>query len=59
METALGWVRELGVRAFDAGPLRNAVALESLTPLLLHLGKRYESPGVNGRPDPQNLTIAS
>jgi predicted dinucleotide-binding enzyme len=34
METALGLVRELGVRAFDAGPLRNAVALESLMPVL-------------------------
>jgi NADPH-dependent F420 reductase len=45
----LGLVEQLGVRAFDAGPLRNAVALESLTPVLLHLGKRYKSPGLGIR----------
>ncbi len=45
----LGLVEQLGVRAFDAGPLRNAVALESLTPVLLHLGKRYKSPGLGLR----------
>ena len=49
MELTLGLVTELGVRAFDAGPLRNAVALESLTPVLLHLGKRYKSPGLGIR----------
>jgi 8-hydroxy-5-deazaflavin:NADPH oxidoreductase len=49
MELTLGLVTELGVRAFDAGPLRNAVALESLTPVLLHLGKRYKSPGLGLR----------
>lgn len=46
MDLALALVEQLGVRAFDAGPLRNAVALESLTPVLLHLGKRYKSPGL-------------
>lgn len=46
MALALGLVEQLGVRAFDAGPLRNAIALESLTPVLLHLGKRYKSPGL-------------
>jgi NADPH-dependent F420 reductase len=49
MELTLGLVAELGVRALDAGPLRNAVALESLTPVLLHLGKRYKSPGLGLR----------
>src|SRR5262249_7968774 len=49
MTLALGAVVELGVGAFDAGPLRNAVALESLTPVLLHLGKRYKSPGIGVR----------
>jgi NADPH-dependent F420 reductase len=34
-------VGDLGMRGLDAGPLCNAVALESLTPVLLHLGKRY------------------
>jgi NADPH-dependent F420 reductase len=49
METTLGLIGELGLRALDAGPLRNAIALESLTPVLLHLGKRYKSPGVGVR----------
>jgi NADPH-dependent F420 reductase len=42
---ALGLVRDLGLRALDAGPLDNAVALESLTPVLIHLNKKYKSPG--------------
>ena len=36
-------VSDLGLRGFDAGPLRNAVALEALTPVLLHLNKKYKS----------------
>jgi NADPH-dependent F420 reductase len=43
--TVIGLVRELGLRGLDAGPLDNAVALESLTPVLIHLNKRYKSPG--------------
>ncbi len=42
-------VGQLGLRAFDAGPLRNAVALESLTPVLLYLNKRYHSDGAGIR----------
>jgi 8-hydroxy-5-deazaflavin:NADPH oxidoreductase len=42
---ALELVRSLGLRGLDAGPLDNAVALESLTPVLIHLNKRYKSPG--------------
>jgi NADPH-dependent F420 reductase len=38
-------VEDLGLRAFDAGSLRNAIALESLTPVLVHLNKRYKSKG--------------
>lgn len=49
LDSALGLIRELGLRAFDAGPLQNAVALESLTPVLLHLNKRYKSPGAGIR----------
>jgi NADPH-dependent F420 reductase len=50
LEIALGLIADLGdVRAFDAGPLANAVALESLTPVLLHLNKRYNSAGVGIR----------
>lgn len=45
LEIALKLIADLGVRAFDAGPLANAVALESLTPVLLHMNKRYKSAG--------------
>ena len=38
-------IEQLGVQALDAGPLRNAIALESLTPVLLHLNKVYGGPG--------------
>ncbi len=43
--TSLALVRDLGLRGLDAGPLENAIALESLTPVLIHLNKRYKSPG--------------
>ena len=49
LETALALIQDLGVRAFDAGPLANAVALESLTPVMLHMNKRYKSAGVGIR----------
>ncbi len=49
MALTIGLVQQLGARAFDAGPLRNAIALESLTPVLLHLGKRYKATGVGVR----------
>jgi NADPH-dependent F420 reductase len=42
---AIGLVGDLGMRGLDAGPLRNAVALEALTPVLLYMNKRY---GVEG-----------
>ena len=38
-------IEELGVRALDAGGLRNSIALEALTPVLIHMNKRYRSPG--------------
>jgi 8-hydroxy-5-deazaflavin:NADPH oxidoreductase len=41
----LGLVRDLGARALDAGPLVNAIALESLTPVLIHLNRTYKSRG--------------
>ena len=43
--TAIGLVRDLGLRGLDAGPLVNAIALESLTPVLIHLNRIYKSPG--------------
>jgi hypothetical protein len=47
--TVLSLVADLGVRAVDAGPLENAIALESLTPVLLHLNKVYGSAGAGIR----------
>ena len=38
----IGLLVDLGLRALDAGPLKNAVALEALTPVLIHLNKRYK-----------------
>jgi NADPH-dependent F420 reductase len=43
--TTLGLVRDLGLRGLDAGPLVNAIALESLTPVLIHLNRIYKSEG--------------
>jgi NADPH-dependent F420 reductase len=42
-------IESLGTRALDAGPLANAVALESLTPVLLHINRKYKRPGVGIR----------
>jgi NADPH-dependent F420 reductase len=49
LQVALGLISDLGTRAFHAGPLANAVALESLTPVLLHLTKHYKGTGVGIR----------
>lgn len=46
---ALGLIEDLGLRGLDAGPLVNSIALESLTPVLLHLNKRYQSSGTGVR----------
>jgi NADPH-dependent F420 reductase len=43
--TVIELIRDLGLRGLDAGPLDNAVALESLVPVLIHLNKHYKSPG--------------
>ncbi len=48
-ELALGLVSQLGLRALDAGPLQNAIALEAMTPVLIHLTKRYKSTGASLR----------
>jgi len=42
LELSLSLIRDLGVRAFDAGPLVNSIALEALTPVLLHLNKQHK-----------------
>ena len=38
-----------GMRGIDAGPLKNAVAAESLTPVLLHINKTYGARGAGIR----------
>jgi NADPH-dependent F420 reductase len=43
--TVIALVRDLGLRGLDAGPLVNAIALESLTPVLIHLNRTYKSQG--------------
>ncbi len=43
--TVMTLIESLGLRAIDAGVLRNSIALESLTPVLLHINKRYKSSG--------------
>lgn len=42
-------VAAAGMRAIDAGPLKNAVAAESLTPILLHINRRYKVRGAGIR----------
>jgi NADPH-dependent F420 reductase len=42
MEKALALIGDLGTRAIDAGPLRNAIAIESLTPVLLHINRQQK-----------------
>jgi NADPH-dependent F420 reductase len=44
-QVAMRLIADLGLRALDAGPLANAVALESLTPVLIHLNRTYKSQG--------------
>ena len=42
-------VKDLGLRPIHAGALCNAIALESLTPVLLHLNKHYKGTGAGLR----------
>jgi len=42
-------VEAAGMRGFDAGPLVNSVAAESLTPVLLYMNKRYGKKGLGIR----------
>jgi 8-hydroxy-5-deazaflavin:NADPH oxidoreductase len=37
----IGLIADLGLRGLDAGPLENAIALEALTPVLLHINKVF------------------
>jgi len=49
LEQALALIKDLGVRPFDAGALRNSIALESLTPVLLHLNRVHKGRSVGIR----------
>jgi hypothetical protein len=49
LKIALALIADLGVRAFDAGPLRNAIALESLTSVMLYLNKTHKGVSVGLR----------
>lgn len=49
LDLVLGLLGDLGLRGIDAGPLANAVALEALTPVLLHVNKRYKAQGAGLR----------
>ena len=48
-DVVIGLCGDLGMRGLDAGPLANAVALEAMTPVLLHLNRRYKRPGLGLR----------
>lgn len=38
-------IADLGMRGIDAGALENAIAVEALTPVLLHINRRYKVRG--------------
>ncbi len=44
-EETIKLVQAAGMRGIDAGPLANAVAVESLTPVLLYINRRYKIKG--------------
>jgi predicted dinucleotide-binding enzyme len=45
-DTVIALCADLGLRGLDAGPLANAVALESLTPVLIYMNKKYKRAGL-------------
>ncbi len=49
LQVTLKLIADLKMRGVHAGALANAVALESLTPVLLHINKYYKNPGVGLR----------
>lgn len=48
-QAAMRLAEAAGMRGLDAGPLKNAVAVESLTPLLLHINRTYGTAGAGIR----------
>lgn len=47
--TVASLVSDLGLRAIEAGVLKNAIALESMTPVLLFINKKYGADGAGIR----------
>lgn len=54
-ETVIGLARDMGLRAWHAGPIANAAAAEALTSVLISINMRYKVPGagirITGLPD--------
>jgi NADPH-dependent F420 reductase len=54
-EVVIGLARDLGLRAFHAGPICNSAATEALTSVLIAINQRYKVPGaglhITGVPD--------
>jgi len=48
-QTIIDLVSDLGTRGLDAGVLANSIALESLTPILIHMNIKYKSAGTGIR----------
>ena len=55
-ETVIGLARDIGLRAWHAGPLAKSAAVEALTSVLIAINKRYKVPAsgirITGVPDP-------
>lgn len=49
LDKTLALIEDLGARGIDAGKLPNSIALESITPILIHLNKRYKCTGTGIR----------
>jgi 8-hydroxy-5-deazaflavin:NADPH oxidoreductase len=54
-EVVIGLARDIGLRAWHAGPLCNSAAAEALTSVLIAINSRYKVPGagirITGIPD--------
>ena len=48
-ETVVGLSRDIGLRAYHAGPICNSAAAEALTSILISLNLRYKVPGAGIR----------
>jgi hypothetical protein len=48
-EDVIKLAQAAGMRGLDAGPLQNAIAIESLTPVILYLNRRYKVKGAGIR----------